>query len=455
MATAFPLQDIAKAFDITFQKVEQPEHAFLDTVFILNETYVLKGRQRTDAQREQIYRENVLLLAIKDKVPFALPLPLSTKDGHPFLDLADTYWTLARHIPGRVLGKWQSITDATDAETKSVFTALRLLHEKTKNLGLHEHINLTMFTNERRAELVEVRHLVSPHALSRIALAIDRVEQARLKLSPEDLCFVHGDFHHGNVIVNDRGNIIGLIDFDFCRIGHPYEDLGLTVSASMNDYRLPAFIFKEEDFRRLVGWYGISKKDHSQFTEYFLMAALFAVWDFFLHEGIKNRDFFLTYHLSMLSDLCSRFVDSHDSLKASLPAAPKFPVPLPEKTLALAQELKINPKDVKERFVRGSGHGGQKINKTSSCVELSHPPSGVTVRVQEFREQHKNRQRAWKLLIEKIEEKMKGKESKRAQEQFRIRKQKARRGRKAKEKMFVAKKKRGEIKNMRKNIASL
>lgn len=455
MTNDFPLKDIIKAFGITCQKVEQPEHAFLDSVFVLDKAYVLKGRLRTDAQREQIYRENALLLAIKEKVPFALPLPLPTKDGHPFLDVADKYWTLARYIPGRVLGEWQSLTDATDAQTKSVLTALRLIHERTKNLGIHEHTSVKTFTDDRRRQLAGVKHLISPHAWSRITLAIERVEAARLKLPPEELCFVHGDFHHGNIIVNDRDKITGLIDFDFCRIGHPYEDVGLTVSASMTDYSLPAFVYKEEDFRRLLGWYGISKEEHSLFIEYFLVAALFAVWDFFLHEGVKNRDFYVTYHFSVLHDLCSRFVDSNDSLKAALPAAPKFPVPLPEKTLALAQEIKINPRDVKERFVRGSGHGGQKINKTSSCVELSHHRSGITVRVQEFREQHKNRLRAWKLLIEKLEEKMKGRESKRAQEQFKIRKQKARRSRKSKEKMLVMKKKRGEIKNMRKNITSL
>src|SRR3989344_925721 len=129
-----------------------------------------------------------------------------------------------------------------------------------------------------------------------------------------------------------------------------------------------------------------------------------------------------------------------------------FPVPLPEKYIALAHELGIDPKKVKERFVRGSGHGGQKINKTSNCVELSYGSPAITVRIQEFREQHKNRQRAWKLLIEKFEGKWKLKESKKERERYKIRKQKGRRSRKAKEKMLKEKKHRGETKRRRKEF---
>jgi len=59
--------------------------------------------------------------------------------------------------------------------------------------------------------------------------------------------------------------------------------------------------------------------------------------------------------------------------------------------------------EVDERFVRGSGPGGQKINKTSSTVWLRHRPSGVEVRCQAERSQIANRERAWRELCEKLE----------------------------------------------------
>ena len=59
--------------------------------------------------------------------------------------------------------------------------------------------------------------------------------------------------------------------------------------------------------------------------------------------------------------------------------------------------------DVEERFIRGSGPGGQKINKTSSTVWLRHSPTGVEVRCQRERSQARNREAAWTELCEKIE----------------------------------------------------
>jgi peptide chain release factor len=129
-----------------------------------------------------------------------------------------------------------------------------------------------------------------------------------------------------------------------------------------------------------------------------------------------------------------------------------FPVDLSAPLLALARELQIRPEDVDEQFVRGGGKGGQKINKTSSTVHLHHLPSGIEVRMQAHREQSKNRLGAWKLLILKIEERAKGIQSKRGREIFKLRKQKQRRSRRAKEKMLEEKRARGEIKEQRRDI---
>ena len=65
--------------------------------------------------------------------------------------------------------------------------------------------------------------------------------------------------------------------------------------------------------------------------------------------------------------------------------------------------LGVKPGDVEERFVRGSGAGGQKINKTSSTVSLQHRLTGVEVRCQKERSQTLNRLVAWTELAEKLE----------------------------------------------------
>lgn len=76
---------------------------------------------------------------------------------------------------------------------------------------------------------------------------------------------------------------------------------------------------------------------------------------------------------------------------------------LPTQIQTRLDTLGIIPADVEEKFVRGSGPGGQKINKTSSTVCLRHRPTGVEVRVQRERSQAANRELAWQELCEKLE----------------------------------------------------
>ena len=90
---------------------------------------------------------------------------------------------------------------------------------------------------------------------------------------------------------------------------------------------------------------------------------------------------------------------------------------------------KLYEKDIEEKFVRSSGPGGQKVNKSSSCVHLTHRPSGLTVKMQKSRTQMLNRYYARKRLCEMLENKLLGKESPEAKRLNKIRKQKDRRRR--------------------------
>jgi peptide chain release factor len=70
---------------------------------------------------------------------------------------------------------------------------------------------------------------------------------------------------------------------------------------------------------------------------------------------------------------------------------------------ARMQRLGIRESDLEETFVRSAGHGGQNVNKTSTCVMLLHRPSGVQVKCQDTRQQGMNRVLARRLLLDKIE----------------------------------------------------
>ena len=76
---------------------------------------------------------------------------------------------------------------------------------------------------------------------------------------------------------------------------------------------------------------------------------------------------------------------------------------LPTQIVARLAALGVRPEEVDEQFLRGSGPGGQKINKTSSSVWLRHRRTGVEVRCQRERSQIVNRELAWALLCQKLE----------------------------------------------------
>ena len=91
----------------------------------------------------------------------------------------------------------------------------------------------------------------------------------------------------------------------------------------------------------------------------------------------------------------------------------------PQKILALQQrmrELDMREEDLIEKFIQGSGAGGQKINKTSSCVYLKHQPTGVEVKCQRERSREINRFLARRELCDQIDRLKNGAHSPRQQE---------------------------------------
>lgn len=114
-------------------------------------------------------------------------------------------------------------------------------------------------------------------------------------------------------------------------------------------------------------------------------------------------------------------------------------------------KLGIVESDLLEKFVQGSGSGGQKINKTSSCVYLKHEPTGREIKCQKTRSLTLNRYYARVELCEQVEELL-GEKSKRQQEIEKIRRQKRRRSRKQRAKMLDDKHKHAEKKELRKPV---
>ena len=113
------------------------------------------------------------------------------------------------------------------------------------------------------------------------------------------------------------------------------------------------------------------------------------------------------------------------------------------------ESLNIREEEIRESFIRSGGKGGQHVNKVSTCVYLKHIPTGIEVKCQKERSQSLNRYRARVLLVNKIDQMIKGRESEERQKIEKIRRQKRKRSKRAKEKMLAEKKAQAQKKRLR------
>jgi len=121
----------------------------------------------------------------------------------------------------------------------------------------------------------------------------------------------------------------------------------------------------------------------------------------------------------------------------------------PAKKAALAARmlsLGIRETDLDERFVLGSGRGGQKVNKTSSCVFLRHGPSGLIARCGRSRHRELNRFLARRELCDRLEALRRGEADARRKAAEKVRRQKRRRSRRQKERILAGKRRQAEKK---------
>ncbi len=125
-----------------------------------------------------------------------------------------------------------------------------------------------------------------------------------------------------------------------------------------------------------------------------------------------------------------------------------------EKLKTWMTELQISDSDVIEKFIVGSGKGGQKLHKTASVVYLKHTPSGIEIKCQESRSREDNRYFARMRLCEKLHATISDEKTKEQQKTEKLKRQKKRRSRRSKQRMLDEKSKHGQQKLSRKKPQS-
>ena len=114
--------------------------------------------------------------------------------------------------------------------------------------------------------------------------------------------------------------------------------------------------------------------------------------------------------------------------------------------------ITLSKDDVIESFVRSSGPGGQNVNKVATCVVLLHKPTGIIVKCQKSRSQFFNREQAWDMLREALQQREDQRRLYRQSLKEKQRRQNRKRSRSAKERILVDKKKKTLKKQNRKKL---
>jgi protein subunit release factor B len=124
-------------------------------------------------------------------------------------------------------------------------------------------------------------------------------------------------------------------------------------------------------------------------------------------------------------------------------------IPKQQELESRMEKLGVQESDIEEKFIRSSGPGGQNVNKTSTCVALTHIPTGLLVKCQQTRSQVLNRFIARRRLLDLIEKRQKGFVEAERKRIEKIRRQKRKRSKRAKEKMLQSKHKQSDKKALR------
>ena len=93
-----------------------------------------------------------------------------------------------------------------------------------------------------------------------------------------------------------------------------------------------------------------------------------------------------------------------------------------QKLQEMMERLGVHKNDLEEKFVRGSGKGGQKVNKTNNCVCLVHRPTGLVIKCHREREREINRFLARRALCDELDHRLNGAPSPKQMEAMRARK---------------------------------
>jgi len=295
------ITEILKTFGKNNLQVRRPEDAKLAQVYFVEDRYVLRSRSLGANTISRFTAECNLCEKVADLTGYHFPQYERCNTGKRYLIKDDYFWTLHKLIPGKPLGSWFELHRLDPSINRQVLNALRRLHNMTSGCFESKHIDRSRLIELVTPALNEAPSFLSEKALNRLWDAINKVSQYCESYTTEAGCFVHGDFHHGNILAY-KNRIIGFIDLDWCRISSLYEDLAFTLMMLMRDYRNWSHSFQWSKYYQLLDYYRF-KGNINLLNDHLILYTLFDC-DVFKSASFDDAGVYLKYQKIFLETLC-------------------------------------------------------------------------------------------------------------------------------------------------------
>jgi aminoglycoside phosphotransferase (APT) family kinase protein len=188
------------------------------------------------------------------------------------------------------------------------FSTLRNIHENTAGkVQSRTQPHYFNFFEQTKKHFKAIEHLLTEKQRTRVNEAFERVRVFESSQSGSEKCFVHGDYHPGNILVIDNA-VVGLLDTDWARPGYRIEDLAMSLQMFLRDYKKKDFTFDKARFDRCLAAYRLdSTEERTILKEYFILCTVF---DFYLTNTVPlfPRDAEVrNFQRKLLSYVCEFF----------------------------------------------------------------------------------------------------------------------------------------------------
>ena len=261
------------SFGIQARNIKKPPDAKLASVYLIDGRYLLRSRRCLDNTETNFAAERELLGMTAGLTGYRFPDYQLSKEGRYFFIDGRSFWTVHELIPGQSLGNWYELHRVPSRVDRQVMAAFRHLHDSTMGRFAETLISRTLLLDLLQPALTEAPLFLTEHSLRWILSSIQRVKAFTRAYPVKQACFVHGDFHHGNVLA-DKDKVVGFIDLDWCRVGNVFEDLGFTMMMLLRDYRTWSTEFRWQRYHDVLDAYRFNG-DASILNDYIALYALF------------------------------------------------------------------------------------------------------------------------------------------------------------------------------------